>query len=141
MASVDLALVWIYNVADPSNAISAGSMGSMGTSSSSGSSTALVRSDVTTSTGAARLYANGNVRWVSTVGTAEVYSCTLRALSAAQVTLLKSWIGQTCLLRDRLAGRQLWGSFPAVAVGDYMGGNQYHDASFTFSVLSYTDQV
>lgn len=140
MATVTLAAVWIYNVANPSVVISAGSMGSMGASSSGGASGSLTRSDTTTSTGAARLYANGTVRWVSTVGAPEVYTCTLRALTQAQVDLLQSWIGQTCLIRDRV-GRRLWGTFGSVAVGDYMGQSLLKDASFSFAVVSFTDQA
>ena len=140
MAQVTLNQVWLALASDLDAPIAAGSMGAMGSSSTGGASGALARSDTLTSTGAARLYANGNVRWVSTVGTPEVYTCTLRALTQAQVDLLKSWIGQTCLIRDRV-GRRLWGAFGAVAVGDYMGQSQLKDASFSFSALSVTDQV
>lgn len=143
MASVTLNAVWIGLASDLSAQISAGSMGSMGDSSSSGAATALARSDTITNQGTVQQFANGVLRSIATVGTANVYQCTLRALTWAQKETLKSWFTpepQLCLLRDRV-GRRIWGVFSAIAVGDYMGQSQLHDVSLTFSEVTWTDQV
>lgn len=140
MATVNLNAVWIGLQSDLGAQISAGSMGSMGESSTSGSLTALARSDVVSSTGTVTQYANGVYRNVTTVGQSEAYQCTLRALTAAQVQTLEGWANQLCLVRDRV-GRRIWGTFPGIATGDYMGGSQLHDVSLTFTSMSFSDQV
>jgi hypothetical protein len=120
--------------------IFAGSMGSMGTSSTSGGVNAQVRSDVRTTGGSVRQYANGTFRVVATVGMMITYGTTLRALTWDDVQTLASWANQLVLIRDRL-GRQWYGAFSGISVMDYPGGSQLHDVSFSFVQVSYSDAV
>ncbi len=139
MASVALNAVWINLASDLAQYVTYGSMGSMGASSSSGAMASLPRSDTLGTTGAVRQYANGNLRLVTTVGVAEVYQTTLRAVSSADVATLDSWFNQIVLMRDRV-GRRVWGVFSGRTVGDYPRSDA-HDYTLTVSALTFVEGV
>lgn len=144
MASITINGVWIILASSLASGqpeyIFTGSMGSMGSSAmGNGSMSATPRSDVRTTTGQVRQYANGTFRLVQTVGMLIVYTYTLRTLTWDEVETLSSWADQLILIRDRL-GRCWWGSYPGLTVADYPQA-QLHDVGLVFTQISYSDAV
>lgn len=95
--------------------------------------------------GSFRQYANGSTRLIVGTATTRTLPITLRALSPAQVLLVQSMIGKTCLFRDTY-GRRVWGSFLSTSTTDIpLSGvantDLMTDISITFQPVSYTEGV
>lgn len=124
MATVTLDRVFLNLADDPSTYLSAFSSD---------------RTEVRSVPGEVRRMANGRLRTVSRAGSATSLSATLRNLTAAQVTLLRSWAGQTVLFRD-VWGRKMYGAFFAVEVTDYRDRSG-QDVKVTFSEVTFSEVV
>ena len=96
------------------------------------------RSDVRTTQGSVRMYANGRKRSVSRVGTATALGVTAVNLPPAQVALIDSWRGQVVLFRD-IWGRRVFGVFYTVTVTDLLGSGQ--DVAFSLSEVDVVEAV
>ncbi len=135
--TVVLQLAVLSLASDPTQYVSCGTSGGIGGGGQ--------RSHVTTQEGTFRAYANSNVRLILGTVVTEVLQFTLRALTPAQVTLVKSWIGKTVLFRDTY-GRKKYGSYVVTTETDIpLSGNAsvdlLTDIGLTFQEISYTEAV
>jgi hypothetical protein len=129
-ASVTLTRAWLMDPADPTHPIVAGSTGSVGGGS---------RSNTKTQDGDFRQYV-GRVRMIVRENEVGVYTIALRQLTKDQADLLESWSGRVLLLRD-VYGRRIWGGFLSTTRLDYLGGKGLCDVGFTFTEITYSDEV
>jgi hypothetical protein len=64
--------------------------------------------DTAEMTGRVATYAGGRQRGVTSEGVAQTWPFTLRGVTTANTLTLRSWLGQTVLVRDN-RGRKMWG--------------------------------
>lgn len=124
MATVTLDRAWLSLAGDPSVALSFFTTG---------------RSDERSKPGEVRRYANGRLRAVSRVGSAQTLPVTARSLTPAQVERLDSWRGTVVLFRD-VWGRKMYGTFFTIAVADWPD-RASHDVTFTLAQVSHSEAV
>lgn len=97
MATLTLTAVWL-NLVSTGESVSAPSTG---------------RSQSYSMDGEVRTYAGGRQRFIGQEGEHGQFTVTLRLLSLATVTRLRTWKGQTVLFRDR-RGQLMYGVFTQV---------------------------
>jgi len=91
--------------------------------------------------GEVRFYAGGRRRVITSASRSNTFPLTLQLLSDADFRLLESWAGRVLLLRDG-AGRRVWGAFFGLDVEDFWDvDGTLHNASLTFSELTYLEGV
>jgi hypothetical protein len=91
--------------------------------------------------GEVRAYANGRTRSITKPGSTRTIPLAPDWVSAADIVTLKSWRGQTVLLRDPF-GRKVWGVFYGVQVAErVIVGTGASTVSFTITEITYTEAV
>jgi hypothetical protein len=129
-ASITLTRAWLMDPLDPTNPIIAGSSGSIGGG---------ARNNTKAKDGDYRTYV-GRVRMVVRPTTASTYQIALRNLTKDQGDKVEGWAGKLLLLRD-IYGRRVWGSYLSTQRLEYVGGKGLCDVSFTFTEVTYSDEV
>jgi hypothetical protein len=115
----------------PNNYVQCGTSGSIGGGGQ--------RTDVTAIEAGFRNYANFRTRLIIGSAQVTVQTLTLRALTAAQVALVQSWIGKTVLFRDTY-GRRIYGSYTTTTTTN-IPLTSLADVSLTLQTVSYTEGV
>jgi|SRR5882724_1076885 len=87
--------------------------------------------------GSVQGFAGGRYRSISTEGVAGQQTFVLRDVSDANIDTLKSWIGQTVLVRDN-RGRRMFGTYYDIAYTDRMLAN-YYDVTINVVEVTYNE--
>jgi hypothetical protein len=87
-----------------------------------------------------RLYANGVVRLMTSVGKLRSVPVKLHGVSRTDRETLEDWQGQLMLYRDS-RGRILYGSFLDLGGPDKRGSEGLADLSFTFTAITHSPEV
>lgn len=87
-------------------------------------------------TGSVEAFAGGRYRSISTEGLSGKQSFVLRDVTDDDIDTLKSWIGQTVLIRDN-RGRRMFGTYYTVAYSDRM--STYYDVQLDVTEVSYQE--
>ena len=87
--------------------------------------------------GAVQNFAGGRYRSISVEGLAGQQSFMLRDVSDTDIETLKSWVGQTILVRDN-RGRRMFGTFYDVNYSDRMLPG-YYDVTLNVTEVSYQE--
>lgn len=137
IASVSLNRSFIALASNPANFVVCGTAGSIGGGGQ--------KQDVITQEGDFRNYANFVTRLILGAAKTRVFSFTLRALTPAQIALIESWVGQTCLFRDTY-GRRMFGSYIVVTETDIPLSGKAHstlqtDVQIDFQAVNYIEGV
>ncbi len=74
--------------------------------------------------GSVQAFAGGRFRSISTEGVGGKQTFMLRDVSSADIETLKSWIGETVLVRDN-RGRRMFGTYYVVGYSDRMSESYY----------------
>ena len=103
------------------------------------------KSDSRETEGEFRQYANGVTRLLTGTGTSRVHTLALRALTAAQLDVLHSLVGKTCLFRDTY-GRRFYGSFlvtdeVAIPLSGSLSSTMQWDVALAITEVNYTEGV
>lgn len=88
-------------------------------------------------------YAGGRIRLVATSSDMRTTPVTLQMLSDTDFATVEAWRGELLLLRDA-SGWRKWGSYIDVQhadVGFSPSGTLLHDATFTFSEVTFSEGV
>jgi hypothetical protein len=122
---------------DPAQYVTAGTSGSIGGGGQ--------RSQVGVQEGEFRTYANNVTRLIVGAASNKQLTFTLRALTPAQLSLLKTMVGKTCLFRDTY-GRRMFGSFLVTTETDIpMSGTANStlltDVGIAFQEVTFTEGV
>ncbi len=84
--------------------------------------------------GAVQAFAGGRYRSIALEGVAGAQTFMLRDVSSADIETLKSWIGETVLVRDN-RGRRMFGTYYEVGYSDRMSADAY---DVTLNVIEVT---
>lgn len=87
--------------------------------------------------GAVQGFAGGRFRSIALEGVAGQQTFMLRDVSAADIETLKSWIGETILVRDN-RGRRMFGTYFEVGYNDRMDAS-YYDVTLNVSEVTYLE--
>jgi hypothetical protein len=87
--------------------------------------------------GAVQGFAGGRFRSIALEGVAGQQTFMLRDVSLADIDTLKSWIGETVLVRDN-RGRRMFGTYFEVGYNDRMDSN-YYDVTLNVVEVSYQE--
>lgn len=82
-------------------------------------------------------FAGGRFRSIALEGVAGTQTFMLRDVSSADIDKLKSWIGETVLVRDN-RGRRMFGTFFEVGYTDRMLDG-YYDVTLNVSEVTYNE--
>jgi len=98
------------------------------------------RKEQDTLTGSVRAYAGGRTRVITTPGDTRTSPVTFRVVSGPDLETLRSWRGRVLLLRDPQGWRR-WGTYLAVDVSPTAKMQPFYDVAFTWTDLTYTEDV
>lgn len=87
--------------------------------------------------GAVQAFAGGRYRSIALEGVAGQQTFMLRDVSTADIETLKSWIGETVLVRDN-RGRRMFGTYFDVSYNDRMLDG-YYDVTLNVVEVSYLE--
>lgn len=87
--------------------------------------------------GAVQAFAGGRYRSIALEGVSGQQTFMLRDVSDADIETLKSWIGETVLVRDN-RGRRMFGTYYEVGYSDRMAEG-YYDVTLTVTEVSYDE--
>ena len=88
-------------------------------------------------TGSVEKFAGGRFRSISEEGLSGKQTFLLRDVSDADIETLKTWIGETVLVRDN-RGRRMFGTFYKIGYPDRMEAN-YYDISLEVFEVTYEE--
>lgn len=87
--------------------------------------------------GAVQAFAGGRFRSISVEGLLGTQTFTMRDVTDADIETLKSWIGETVLVRDN-RGRRMFGTYYEVGYSDRMSPGLY-DVALNVTEVSYQE--
>lgn len=87
--------------------------------------------------GAVQAFAGGRYRSIALEGTAGQQTFMLRDVSTTDIETLKTWIGETVLVRDN-RGRRMFGTYYDVSFSDRMLDG-YYDVTLNVFEVSYAE--
>lgn len=87
--------------------------------------------------GAVAAFAGGRYRSIALEGVAGQQTFMLRDVSTADIETLKSWIGETVLVRDN-RGRRMFGTYYEVGYSDRMLDG-YYDVTLNVTEVTYNE--
>ncbi len=88
-------------------------------------------------TGAVEGFAGGRYRSIALEGVSGQQTFMLRDVSTANIETLKTWIGETVLIRDN-RGRRMFGTYYEVTYNDRMLDN-YYDVTLNVTEVTYNE--
>lgn len=85
-------------------------------------------------------YAGGRQRGITTEGVSGTWSVSLRGISTADTEKLRTWLGQTVLVRDN-RGRKMWGLLATLPRRTWKEQLDLYDVTVTIQLVTVVEAV